>query len=137
METINITLTSPDHERLGRLIEQNGNGRDRQSAVLLEEELSRALVVSPNDVPPDVVTMNSRFDYVDEGTGVKNTVTLVYPQEASPSEGKISVLSPVGAALIGLRVGQSITWTLPNGRTRKLRIEAIHYQPEAAGDHNL
>ncbi len=137
MEQNNIIVTAPDHERLGRLIEQNGNGRDRSSALQLEEELARAFVVGQTEVPADVVTMNSRFVYVDEETGAKSTVTLVYPNEAAPADGKLSVLSPVGAALIGLRVGQSIQWPLPNGRKRRLRVETLMYQPESAGDFHL
>jgi regulator of nucleoside diphosphate kinase len=96
----------------------------------LRRELDRAIVVSSEAVPPDVITMNSRVLYVDESTGERRSVTVVYPAEADASEGRVSVLAPVGAALLGLSAGQAIEWDFPDGR-RRLRVEDVSYQPES------
>jgi regulator of nucleoside diphosphate kinase len=98
----------------------------------LRHELERAIVVSSEAVPPDVVTMNSRVLYVDETTAERRLVTVVYPAEADASEGRISVLAPVGAALLGLSVGQAIEWNFPDGSRRRLRVEDVSYQPESS-----
>jgi len=96
----------------------------------LERELDRAAVVSSAAVPPDVVTMNSRVRYMDENDGVQRTVSLVYPPYANAAEGKISVLAPVGTALLGLSEGQSIEWDFPDGSRRRLKLEEVLHQPE-------
>ncbi len=95
----------------------------------LERELDRAVVVSSAAVPADVVTMNSRVRYTDENDGAQRTVTLVYPLHANAAEGKVSVLAPVGTALLGLSAGQSIEWDFPDG-PRRLRVDAVLHQPE-------
>jgi regulator of nucleoside diphosphate kinase len=97
--------------------------RGLQSATLAEE-LDRADIVQPEHLPDDVVTMHARVRYLDETTGERREVTLVYPDEADASHGRISVLSPVGAALLGLAAGQSIEWEFPNG-PRRLRVEQV------------
>jgi regulator of nucleoside diphosphate kinase len=97
--------------------------RGLQSAQLAEE-LDRADIVQPEDLPVDVVTMHARVVYLDETTGERRDVTVVYPGEADASQGRISVLSPVGAALLGLAAGQSIEWEFPNG-PRRLRVEQV------------
>jgi regulator of nucleoside diphosphate kinase len=102
----------------------------------LAPELDRADIVPFRAVPPDVVTMNSRVAFEDETAGEFRIVTIVYPQEADPSEGKVSVMAPVGSALLGLSVGQSIEWCFPDGRPRTLRVVELLYQPEAAGNAN-
>ena len=98
----------------------------------LQYELDRAIVVSSEAVPQDVVTMNSHVRYVDEMTGERRSVKIVYPAEADARHGKISVLAPVGTALLGLSLGQSIVWEFPGGR-RRLRVEEVIYQPESSG----
>jgi regulator of nucleoside diphosphate kinase len=95
----------------------------------LQRELDRAIVVSAEAVPPDVVTMNSRVLYTDESTGVRRLVTIVWPDEADGTNGRVSVLAPVGSALLGLSVGQSIEWEFPDGRRRRLRLEDVLSQP--------
>jgi regulator of nucleoside diphosphate kinase len=132
-----IIVTETDLERLQRVIEQHGGGRNAELAELLDQELARAEVKSSQDVPPDVVTMNSTVVYEDEETGARREVTLCYPGDARSEEGRISVLAPIGSALLGLSVGQSIAWPVPGGRTRTLRIVSVPYQPEASGDFHL
>lgn len=95
-------------------------------------ELERAQVVPWELLPHDVVTMNSRVLFEDESTGERRDIAIVYPQDADASEGRISVLAPVGTALLGLSAGQSIEWPFPDGRTRRLRVIEVLYQPEAA-----
>ena len=123
-EQDSITITDLDLARLGHL----------KDAVELAPELDRADIVPFHAVPPNVVTMNSRVAFEDETTGEFRIVTIVYPHEADPSEGKISVMAPVGSALLGLSVGQSIEWCFPDGRPRTLRVVELLYQPEAASN---
>lgn len=129
-----IHLTSLDRERLERLV---AFSRKSENILALEELLEHAVVVSPMEVAPEVATMNSRIRFRDEDTGEEDSVTIVYPAEADPSLGRISVLAPVGSALLGLTVGDVIEWPIPRGRRRNLRITSILYQPEAAGDLSL
>jgi regulator of nucleoside diphosphate kinase len=126
-----IVLTHADLEQLQRLVDQNSNGRNSELAELLETELVRAEVVDPDHLSPDVVTMNSTVVFEDEESGDRREVTLCYPQDASGKEGRISVLAPVGSALIGLAVGDSIDWVVPNGKKR-FRIVAVPHQPQVA-----
>ncbi|WP_444437148.1 nucleoside diphosphate kinase regulator [Pseudomonas sp. A6] len=128
-----ITVTRLDLQRLERLLdslEEYG-----PAAEALEAELSRANVVGHDEVPPGVVTMNSSVRCREEGSGKEYLLTLVYPEDAG-GEGKVSILAPVGTALLGLTVGQSIDWPAPGGKTLKLSLLDITYQPEAAGDYN-
>ncbi len=98
----------------------------------LERELSRAHIVSARSVPADVVTMRSRVRFADDA-GEQREVTLVYPSEAEADDSCVSVLSPIGSALLGLRAGQAIEWAFPEGVTKRLRVLAVLYQPEASG----
>ncbi len=132
-----ITVTEQDLDRLTELIERYEGTSVAANADALDEELGRASIVAPGQIPPDVVTMNSRVRFVDEETGEAQEVTLVYPQDADGTAGRISILAPVGSALIGLSVGQAIRWPMPNGRSRGLRIVEVLYQPEAAGHFHL
>jgi regulator of nucleoside diphosphate kinase len=125
-----ICLTQPDMDRLLQLIEAYPGTRFDK----LESELLRAKVVPREEIPKDVVTMNSRVLFENETTGERREVTLVYPGMADIDAGKISVLVPVGTALLGLRVGQSIDWELPSGTKQRYRIIDVPYQPEAAGE---
>lgn len=128
-----ITLSSLDVERIERLLE-DAAFRDFPGREQIEAEIARAVVVDPTDIPKGVVTMNSRVKFVEEDSGRDYELELVYPRDAK-GEGRVSVFAPVGSALLGLTVGQSIGWPLPGGRTGKLRITAVTYQPEAAGDY--
>lgn len=128
-----IFITRPDMERLRSLLDSASPKRDSATIDQLDDELARAVVVSQDEVPHDVVTMNSRVVFED-ASGRQREVTLVYPPQADAQSGRISVLAPVGAALLGLSVGQEIEWPLPGGRATTLRIISVTYQPEAAGD---
>lgn len=136
-----IHVTEPDMERLRELIvPPRGSGvalddRDRPYLAMLRAELERAVVVPAHAVPPDVVTMNSRVRLRD---GRRTwTMTLVFPDQADPEEGCISVLAPLGAALLGCRVGQRVEFRVPGGGARSCDILSVLYQPEAAGDLHL
>jgi regulator of nucleoside diphosphate kinase len=97
----------------------------------LAEELERAIVVPVDILPWSVVTMHSRVRYLDETTGVRREIQIVYPEQVDLADGKVSVLAPVGAALFGLSVGQTIEWTFPDGKLHRLRVEALLFQPES------
>ncbi len=94
----------------------------------LAAELENAVRVEAHCVPPDVVTMNSRVRFEDKSTGEIRDVTIVYPKEADPSAGRISVLATVGTALLGLAVGESILWPFPDGAARNLHVLKLLYQ---------
>lgn len=112
-----IIITTTDLERLRPLLDLH----DSPAAELLDAELHRARIVEPERVPTDVVTMNSEVVYEDCETSATRTVRVVFPKDADADRGRISVLAPIGSALLGLRVGQSITWRVPNG-TKRLRV---------------
>jgi regulator of nucleoside diphosphate kinase len=134
-----IWLTAQDYNRLRHLLaELTRQARGMQAGVdTLEELLDLARVVQPEKVPGNVVTMNSRVLFEDVATGEKGTVTIVYPADADPSNEKISVLSPVGAALLGEAEDSEVELPLPHGQTRRIRIGSVLYQPEAQGDFAL
>lgn len=122
----NLILTKEDFEKLTALVAYT----ETEAAAMLEEELSRAKVVTQEELPNDVVTMNSKVVFQDVDSGNETVITLVYPPDANADEGKISVLAPIGAALIGLRVGQEIKWPLPNGKAKKVKVLKVLSQPE-------
>jgi regulator of nucleoside diphosphate kinase len=97
----------------------------------LAEELEHAAVVPSEGIPEDVVTIGSRVVFVDETTGRQRYVRIVDPMHADLAQLEISVLAPVGAALLGLPVGGSIDWQFPDGKTRRLRVKELIYQPES------
>ena len=127
-----IVLSSHDVRRIERLLEQAGP-QSRDAVAALEHELTRAEVRAPQDMPADVVTMHSRVLCTDETTGAEHVLQLVYPAEADVSAGKVSILAPVGAALLGLSTGQTIEWPLPGARVTRLRVLQVLDQPEANG----
>ncbi len=99
----------------------------------LRAELEGAIVLPYGTVPPGVVAMNSRVRYVDETSGQTREIEIVYPCEADANEGKVSVLAPVGSALIGLSVGQEIDWDFPEGRRIRLRVAEVLGQANPGG----
>ncbi|NEL80435.1 MAG: nucleoside diphosphate kinase regulator, partial [Xanthomonas perforans] len=116
--------SSHDLARLEALLDSPAFNK-HPAATALSDELGRARVVPPDQIPGDVVTMHSRIDCEDELHGERHTLTLVYPHEADVQHGRISVLAPVGSALLGLSVGQSIDWRTPDGRDLRLRVSAV------------
>lgn len=124
-----ILINRLDAERLQRLID-DASDKDMDVAELLEAELTRGEVVDPADVPDDIVSMNSQIQFTDLERNRQITRTLVYPHAMSDVEGAISVMAPIGAGLIGLRVGDVADWPLPNNGKARLRIDAILWQPE-------
>ena len=127
-----IIVTTADLQRLRRVVDQH----DTPAAESLDAELYRAIVMDQATVPADVVTMNSEVVYEDADTSARRTVRVVYPKDADAQRGWISVLAPIGSALLGLRVGESIEWPVPVGRKR-VRVVEVRYQPEANGHFNL
>src|SRR5688572_3972923 len=134
MDTRRIYITGADINRLRPLVEALKDSRDDLRG--LEGELEHAHVVAPADVPPDVITMNSKARVRDLETDEEMTYTLVFPDKANIDEGKISVVAPIGTAMLGQRVGDEFEWEVPAGSVR-LRVEELLYQPEASGDFHL
>jgi regulator of nucleoside diphosphate kinase len=118
---------------LGARLPDRGEGESAFS-ILLEMVEQEADIVPAAHVKPDVVTINSTVSFRDELSGSVHQVTVVYPQDVAVANRRISVLSPVGRALLGQRVGWIARVALPDGSTRELRVLELHYQPEAAGD---
>ena len=132
-----ICVTERDKQRLTTILGGLAtDGEDREHLDDLRYELERALVVVPTQVPPDVVTMRSRVRVTDLDDGRELEYEIAYPYEADYDAGKISILAPLGTALLGYRTGDTVEWQVPGGR-RRLRIEAIVYQPEAEGNFDL
>jgi regulator of nucleoside diphosphate kinase len=104
---------------------------------MLDAEIGRAEIVAPEAVPPDTATMHSHVTFGYDHSPRSHWLTLVYPREADLDLGKISVATPVGAALIGLREGQSIGWTTMSGATRRITLNRVAYQPERAGRYDV
>jgi regulator of nucleoside diphosphate kinase len=129
-----IYITEADMRRLKPLIESMKTSRDDLRG--LQSELLQARVVAPREVPPDVVTMNSKARLRDLESGEDVTYTLVFPDQANIEQGRISVVAPVGTAMLGHRVGDEFEWEVPAGPVR-LRVEEVLYQPEAAGHYHL
>ena len=136
MKTMNRTIyvTQADMNRLRSLM--NAMPSSREDLKTLQAELDHAQIVAPAEIPADVITMNSKPELRDLEDGEIMTYTLVFPAKANVDEGLISVLAPVGTAMLGHRVGDEFEWHVPAGPIR-LRVEKILYQPEAAGHYNL
>lgn len=127
-----IIINRLDAERLQRLIDA-ASDKDLPVAESLEEELTRGEVIDPEDIPEDVVSMNSQVQFTDLNRNKQMIRTLVYPHALANTEDGLSVMAPIGAALLGLRIGDIIDWPLPDGSEIKLRIDAIFWQPEREG----
>jgi regulator of nucleoside diphosphate kinase len=122
-----LWLTKLDH---GRLFKLNGGHPPEP----LTDVLDSAELIESAQVRPDVVTLYSQV-LVTQDDGEQRKLTLCYPDDAEPNAGFISVLSPVGLALLGRCVGAQVGWTMPSGKQRLLRIDAVLFQPESSGDH--
>ena len=132
-----LTMTEFDVRRLDALFERlRLHVKPPPTLTLLERELERAVVVKPDEVPATVVTMNSEVEVVDLDTGERRSLKLVFPAMAGIEAGRVSVLAPLGTALLGSRQGAQVAWQTPRGG-RRLRVESVVYQPEAAGRFDL
>ena len=131
-----IYISEFDLKRLKELIkvaEEFGDKRVVRYLEVLDEELDRAESMTPQEMPHDVITMNSSFRLRNLDTNEKAVFTLVFPREADSAKGKISILAPIGTAVLGYRIGDVIEWEVPAG-SKRFKVEEIMYQPEAAGD---
>ncbi len=120
-----IVITKYDKKRLSSF---NREG--------LKKELDRAIIVDPTDIPEDTITMNSKFRLKDLNSDEDLTYTLVFPEEENMYENKVSILAPMGMALLGYKVNDIVEWPVPSG-TLRVKILEVLYQPEASGDYNL
>ena len=127
-----IVITTQDHDRLEALIDSLPAGGFPNKAAL-EAELKRAEIVPPEQLPPNIVTMNSTVRFTIAESGEEFELTLVYPKYAGEPD-RISVLAPVGSALLGLAVGDELAWPRPGGGVSTVRVVDVLYQPERAGD---
>ncbi|MDQ0470992.1 nucleoside diphosphate kinase regulator [Labrys wisconsinensis] len=125
-----ITLSAEDHERLSALAQAAGHKASALAADLAAE-LERAHVLARGRVPEHAVRMDSEVTFRDEAASRSRTVTLVYPGEADIAQGRISILTPVGTALVGVRVGDTIAWTVPSGETRRFTVLAVRERQPA------
>jgi regulator of nucleoside diphosphate kinase len=127
-----IYITKSDHKKLVDIINKKWRHDDGDEALLIE--LNRAVIIKPQDIPGDVITMNSQVVFCDIETKEELKYWLVFPDDVDINQGKISVLSPIGCALLGYRIGDIIPVKTPGGE-RKLKVEKILQQPESQGNY--
>ena len=133
-----IFITQFDFDRLTKVIKTYSpqNDFDQENIERLIYDLERATILDSKDMPANVVTMNSKVYLRDVDSRQETIFTLVFPQDADMAENKISVLAPVGSAVLGYKAGDTIEWKVP-ARIKRLKIESVIYQPEAAGNYHL
>lgn len=131
-----IVVTENDYEKLTRFVDRQTPAMPRVTQ-FLAQELDRAELIPSRQVPRDVVTMNSRLLFRTMADGLSRAVTLVYPAEADLRAGRLSILTPVGVALLGLRPGQSMAWEDRTGEIKTLTVQHVLFQPEASGRFDL
>src|SRR5690606_7190459 len=136
MPTVAMTtrvLTELDHVRIDRLLAR----ADLRSDEALHALLDDADIVPPRQVPPDVVTMYTQVTVEAPDGGSRRKLAVCYPEDAEPNAGFVSVLSPIGTALLGRRRGDTVEWVTPSGAVQRLRIVELLFQPEASGDYTM
>ena len=135
MNQPSIFITTKDVEKLRDLIRDAYHTEYHGSDYLkkLAEEIEKASVVQPDQIPSNVITLNSTARLVDRETKEEMVYSLVFPEDADTSQGKISILAPIGTAMLGYKAGNTFEWDTPGGK-RIIHVEEILYQPEAAGD---
>lgn len=133
-----LYITGQDKERLLKLIHGDIDLKEKNKPYIqdLELELEKAAVVDPGSIPADVITMNTKVLLRFDDTLEDMVYTLVYPSDSAIKENRLSVLSPIGTALLGYKAGDVIQWKIPDGAVR-IEVKEILYQPEAAGDMEL
>lgn len=135
--TDRIIITASDVDRLLGLIETAAAKAAPEAADILAEKLDIADALPGEDVPKDVVTMRSHVEFRDDESGRVQQVTLAYPGEEDIAAGKISVLTPIGSALLGHAAGQTARWVTRSGKERSLTVLKVLFQPEASGRFDL
>ena len=133
-----ITLSTLDYQRIYKSINEGEESRaiSEKEAQALAAELEQAKIVEPEEMPHNVVTMNSKVKITFVKTGKQIELKIVYPQDADINQNLISIFSPIAAALIGYKEGETIDWIVPSGPTR-IKVDEIVYQPEAAGHYDV
>lgn len=134
----NIKITDHDYVRLYNLLNRSKKSKNEElsNISVLENEIRRAERVDSKEISPDIVTMNSLIEVVDLDTSKSMTIKLVYPKDADYRQGKISILSLLGSALLGYKVGSRISFEVPRGK-KEVIIKNIIYQPESNGVYNI
>lgn len=128
-----LILSSLDVERIEDLL-SSMSFSDFPNREALEQEIYRAEILPPEDIPPTVVTMNSTVRFVISETGEEFALTLVYPKDLQGMVDRVSVFAPIGSALLGLSVGDALTWPAPGGKQATVHVKEILFQPERNGD---
>lgn len=128
-----ITVSTLDYDRISELLASLPKPWSKE-ATALASELERAELVEPTQMPPNRVTMNSRVTFQLHDRNQHRELTLSYPRDCGDDRNRVSILAPVGSALLGLAVGQQIVWPLASGRATTLEVVKLSYQPERAGD---
>ena len=134
-----IYVTATDRDRLGALVERVRQQNEREQFAYvnkLEGDLEFAEVVAPEDIPADIITMRSRVRLKDLDTGEEMEYSLVFPTEVDSEAGKISILAPLGTAILGYKRGDTVEFQAPS-RLRRLKVLDLLYQPESTGDYTL
>jgi regulator of nucleoside diphosphate kinase len=133
-----ILVTEFDLERLESLLDMcwGSSSFDEENLECLQKKIFNCIVVPPEFIPNNIITMNSTFTVENEVTKEQKTYTLVFPEDADIKGNKISILAPIGIAILGHKVGESIEWIAPSG-VKEMEIIEIHYQPETCGRFNL
>jgi regulator of nucleoside diphosphate kinase len=137
MEQPDVTLTELDVHRLTPVLKVYEAGHGAAAVRQIRAKMGCAPVIPAEQVPPDLVTMNCRVVYEDERTRARAELVITYPDKEDVSRGRVSILEPIAAALLGTRIGQSVECTLLDGRTAQVKVIDIKYQPEKAGHLHL
>lgn len=132
MEKPKIIISEQDLHRLETMLEHQP--KLTPTMLQLEDELARAEVVKPQDIPSNIVTMNARVEITIAPSEQATEITLVYPHDFKGEKGQVNVVAPIGTAILGLAEGQEIQWPQPDGHLMKVRIEKVLYQPEREGN---
>ena len=134
MQNKTIVISSLDMQQLRKLFDNPDLLRQKPYLQELEQKIDAAVEVQPTEIPHDIITMNATVRLIDLTTSEEIILTLVYPDHANISQGRISVLAPIGTAILGCHVGETIKWEVPDG-IRILKVDRLLHLPEAAGQH--
>ncbi|WP_028604923.1 nucleoside diphosphate kinase regulator [Ottowia thiooxydans] len=135
VQVVRRVMTELDHVRIYNLLKRQYGSVSAPQAEELGEAIDNADLVCAQEIGPDIVTMYSKLRVFEVATGEERSITLCYPPDADAATGMISVLSPVGTSLLGLKVGDVARWHVSDGKESALEVRAIEFQPEASGDY--